>query len=128
MDWKRLYRELRTLNWFILLVLSLGGYVFLSNSLTIGIILGGLIIMVNFSVLQHTISGAFGRDGSMHKGKAAIITKCYLRLLALGVILYVLIARGLVDPVGLAIGLSTTVFGIVTIGIQKAIRMNEETI
>ena len=39
-----------------------------------------------------------------------------------------LIARGLIDPVGLAIGLSTTVFGIVTMGIQKAIRMNEETI
>jgi hypothetical protein len=128
MEWRRLYSELRTLNWFILLVLSLGGYVFLSSSQTIGIILGGLIIMVNFSVLQHTISGAFGLDGSMRKGKAAIITKYYLRLLGLGVILYVLIARGLVDPVGLAIGLSTTVFGIVTIGIQKAIRMNEETI
>jgi hypothetical protein len=128
MDWRRLYRELRTLNWFILLVLSLGGYVFLSSSQTIGIILGGLIIMVNFSVLQHTISGAFAQDGAMRKGKAAIITKYYLRLLGLGVILYVLIARGLVDPVGLAIGLSTTVFGIVTIGIQKAIRMNEETI
>jgi len=128
MDWRSLYRELRTLNWFILLVLSLGGYVFLSSSQTIGIILGGLIIMVNFSVLQHTISGAFGLDGGMRKGKAVIITKYYLRLLGLGVILYVLIARGLVDPVGLAIGLSTTVFGIVTIGIQKAIRMNEETI
>ena len=128
MDWRSLYRELRTLNWFILLVLSLGGYVFLSNSQTIGIILGGLIIMINFSVLQHTISGAFGLDGGMRKGKAVIITKYYLRLLALGVILFVLIARGLVDPVGLAIGLSTTVFGIVTIGIQKAIRMNEETI
>ena len=128
MDWRSLYRELRTLNWFILLVLSLGGYVFLSNSQTIGIILGGLIIMLNFSVLQHTISGAFGLDGGMRKGKAVIITKYYLRLLALGVILYVLIARGLVDPVGLAIGLSTTVFGIVIMGIQKAIRMNEEAI
>ena len=128
MDWRGLYSELRTLNWFILLVLSLGGYVFLSSSQTIGIILGGLIIMINFSVLQHTISGAFGLDGGMRKGKAVIITKYYLRLLALGVILYVLIARGLVDPVGLAIGLSTTVFGIITIGIQKAIRMNEETI
>lgn len=128
MDWRRLYRELRTLNWFILLVLSLGGYVFLSNSQTTGIILGGLIIMINFSVLQHTICGAFALDGAMRKGKAAIITKVYLRLLGLGAILYFLIARGLVDPVGLAIGLSTTVFGIVTIGIQKAIRMNEETI
>lgn len=128
MDWRRLYRELKTLNWFILLVLSLGGYLFLSSEQTIGIILGGLIIMANFGLLQHTISGAFGLDGSMHKGKASILTKYYLRLLGLGVVLYVLIARGLIDPVGLAIGLSTTVFGIVTMGIQKAIRMNEETI
>jgi hypothetical protein len=127
-DWRRLYRELRPLNWFILLVLSLGGYLFLSQEQTLGIILGGFIIMANFGLLQHTVSGAFTLDGTMRKGKASILTKYYLRLLGLGIVLYLLIARGWIDPVGLAIGLSTTVFGIVTMGIQKAIRMNEETI
>ena len=50
----------------------------------------------------------------------SIIAKYYLRLLALGVIIYFLITRGWVDPVGLAVGLSTVVISIVTLGIYLA--------
>ena len=49
--------------------------------------------------------------------------KSSLRLLALGVILYVLIARGWIDPLGLAVGLSTVVLSIVGLGIGLAFRI-----
>ncbi len=92
----------------------------MSRSLTIGVILGGLIIIVNFKVFQHTIRSAFSPEGVMKMRKMSIIAKYYFRLLALGVIIYFLISNGWVDPVGLAIGLSTVVISIVSFGINRA--------
>jgi hypothetical protein len=91
----------------------------MGNSLTLGIILGGLVIIVNFNILQHTIHRAFSPEGRM-TGKMAVIFKYYMRLFALGIIIYVLITHGWVDPVGLAIGLSTVVISIISFGISRA--------
>jgi len=85
-----------------------------------GVILGGFIIIANFKVFQHTICCAFSPQGIMRKKKISIIAKYYLRLLALGIIIYILITRGWVDPVGLAVGLSTVVISIVSFGISSA--------
>jgi hypothetical protein len=49
------------------------------------------------------------------------VGKYYLRILALGLILYVLIARGWIDPLGLVVGLSTVVLSIVGLGIGLAL-------
>ena len=119
MDWKTLYRDLSTRNWLILLFLSSISFFVMSNSLTLGVILGGLVIIVNFNILQRTICRAFSSERIM-TGKITVILKYYLRLLALGVIIYVLITKGWVDPVGLAIGLSTVVISIVSFGISRA--------
>ncbi len=119
MDWKTLYRHLSTRNWLILLLMSSVSFFVTGNSLTLGIILGGLVIIINFNILQHTIHKAFSPEGVM-TGKMAVIFKYYMRLLALGIIIYVLITHGWVDPIGLAIGLSTVVLSIVSFGISRA--------
>jgi hypothetical protein len=119
MDWKTLYSHLSTRNWFILLLMSSISFFVMSNSLTLGIILGGLVIIVNFNILQHTVHSAFSPEGIM-TGKMTVIFKYYMRLLALGVIIYMLITNGWVDPVGLAIGLSTVVISIISFGISRA--------
>jgi len=122
MDWKILYSTLKTVNWLILLTLSLLSYFFMSSPWTLGVILGGLITIANFSLLQHTIKGVFS-SGTIEKTvKVTIVAKYYFRLLALGVILFILITRGWVDPVGLAVGLSTVVFSIVGVGIRMAFK------
>jgi hypothetical protein len=122
MDWKILYSTLKTINWLILLTLSLLSYFFMSSAWTLGVILGGLITIANFSLLQHTIKGVFS-SGTIEKTvKVTIVAKYYFRLLALGVILFILITRGWVDPVGLAVGLSTVVFSIVGVGIRMALK------
>jgi hypothetical protein len=126
MDWKTLYRELKVLNWIILGILSVASCVFMRGSVTLGVLLGGLIIIANFGLLQHTVTRAFSLDGNMKKGKASIITKYYLRLLGLGAILYLVITKGVVNPVGLAVGLSTIVFSIVIVGIHRAVRTTNE--
>lgn len=122
MDWKTLYRDLKSLNWFTLLVLSSMSYFLLKPQFTTGVILGGLTAIANFSVFQHTICSAFSPEGPKKK-KISIILKYQLRLLCLGVILYILITKGLVHPVGLALGISTVVFSIVGMGIYLALKM-----
>jgi len=122
MDWKTLYKDLQSLNWLILLVLSAGSHLLMAPAFTAGVIFGGLTAIANFNVFQHTIHAAFSEKG-MKKGKASIIAKFNLRLLGLGAILYILITKGLVHPVGLGLGLSTVVFSIVGIGIHLALKM-----
>jgi len=92
----------------------------MNHSVTLGIILGGLIIMVNFRLFQNAIRKAFSPKDVMQRINITVILKFYFRLLALGIILYILIARMGIDPVGLAIGLSTVVISIVSLGITRA--------
>ena len=123
MDWKTTYEDLKTLNWIILLILSSVSYFLLNPAQTLGIIMGGLLIIANFKIFQHTIRKAFSSDGSMRVGKISIIAKYYFRLLALGIIIFVLINKGWVCPVGLAIGLSTVVISICIFGINRALKL-----
>lgn len=120
MDWKIIYKDLKALNWFILLTLSSLSYFLMNSSLTLGIILGGLVIIANFGLFQHTIRRSFSPEGVMRTRRMSIIVKYYFRLLALGGIIFFLISLRWVNPVGLAIGLSTVVFSIVIFGVKRA--------
>lgn len=123
MDWDVLYKELRIMNWTILLILASITFAFWGGSRSIGVFMGGVIIIANFSVLQHTIRRAFSPDGGMRVGKASIVAKYYLRILCLGIILYFLVAKGHADPIGMAIGLSTISLSVIVFGIRKAVRI-----
>ena len=122
MDWEKTYGDLRMLNWFSLLIMSLISNFFLSRSLTLGVILGGLIVIANFSVFQRSIRRGFSSEGVMCTTKVFIVITYYLRLLALAVIIAFLVKQGWADPVGLALGLSTVVISIVSFGIKRALR------
>jgi ATP synthase I chain len=118
MDWEKLVKQLRAQNWIILMILGSTSFFLMSSTFTLGIILGGLIIIGNFNVLQHTIRCSFSPDGVMKNNKLAIVAKYYFRLAILGIIIYILITNGWVNPIGLAIGLSIVVFSIINIGIR----------
>ena len=92
----------------------------MSATFTLGVILGGLIIIANFSVLQHTIRCAFSDQGAMGGKMFSIIAKYYFRLAIMGLIIYILITNGWVNPIGLAVGLSIVIFSILNFGIRTA--------
>lgn len=123
LDWKAAYREIRLINWITLLAFSLGGIVFFDSASTVGIILGGLIIMANLGLLQHTVRRAFAGDGTITRSRWSVILKFFFRLLALAAILFALIASEWVNPVGLAVGLSTLFISIVGFGIKRACKI-----
>jgi ATP synthase I chain len=117
MDWERLSGTLKTLNWIVLFFLGLSSYCFLHGSFTLGIIAGGLSMIANFALLERTIRRAFSSGTTLQVNKGAIIGKYYLRLVALGIVIYLLLRQHLVDPIGLTIGLSTVTISIVGVGI-----------
>lgn len=86
--------------------------------------MGGVIIIGNFSALQHTVRRAFAPKRSVKTSisMTATLAKFFFRFLAMVAILFFLIGRGWADPVGLAVGLSTVVFSIVSFGISSAFK------
>ena len=117
MEWKNLYRDLKRLNWLVLLLLASASCFVMSPAFTAGIIVGGLMVIANFHVLQHTIRQGFSADDSRTTKKASVIAKYYLRIAAMGILIYFFISQKWVDPVGLTVGLSIVVIGIVSLGI-----------
>jgi hypothetical protein len=90
----------------------------MSPAFTAGIIIGGLMVIVNFHVLQHTIRVGFLPSDNRKTGKVSVIAKYYLRLAAMGILIYLSLSQKWIDPVGLTVGLSIVVIGIVSLGIQ----------
>jgi hypothetical protein len=125
-DWDKIYKDINRLCWAILFLLSSIGYIFMSRTFTLGIIAGGCVIIANFSFLQSTIRKSFHRDALVRVKKALLIGKSFFRLFMLGGIIYLLISRGVVDPIGLTIGLSTVMLGIVSFGVIKALKSRIE--
>ena len=122
MEWEDISRYIKAQGWLILLIAGLLSSLFMSSSFTLGVILGGLIVIANFNALQHTIRSAFSPQGRMKNKKGMIIAKYYLRLAILGVIIYTLTTTGWVNLVGLIIGLSVVVVNILFLGIRLAIK------
>ena len=122
MDWENFSKYFKVQGWFILMVFGLLSFFFMSPAFTLGVILGGLIIIANFNVMQATIRDAFSPEGTMVNKKSAIVAKYYLRLAILGIIIYILATTEWVDIAGLIIGLSIVVVNIVILGIRFAIK------
>jgi hypothetical protein len=124
MDWENLFKHFKFQGWLILLIFGLFSFWFMTPAFTLGIILGGLIVIANFNLLQYTIRSAFSSEGTMFNKKKAIVLQYYFRLAILGIIIYILTTNEWVDMVGLLIGLSIVVINIIAIGIRFALKIS----
>jgi hypothetical protein len=115
-------QDIKTFNWIILFILGAVSGIFMTAQFTLGVILGGLIIIANFSLLHHTMRKAFSDQTLMKSKQMALIAKFYFRLAIMGLIIYILITNGWVNPLGLAVGLSIVVLSILNFGIRAAFR------
>ena len=122
MNPEKLLQKIRFHNWVILMIAGSLSFLFMNRTFTLGLILGGLLIIGNFGLLQHTIRAAFPSEGIMERKKGTIIIKSYFRLAILGLIIYILITNGWVSPLGLTAGLSVVVVTIFYVGIQAVFR------
>ncbi|GEM_PF-844300 len=119
---------IKSLNWAVLALFSLGSFLFGDVRFAAGVMTGGLLAIANFGALGHTIQRAFSPEGVFRAKKKTVVAKYYLRMTAVGFAVYLLITRQVVHPVALAIGLSVIVVSITLFGIQSALKKSGEAV
>ncbi|MFQ5483779.1 MAG: ATP synthase subunit I [Desulfobacterales bacterium] len=108
---QRLFIFIVRTNWVLLLMASIVALFISSRDFFSGVICGGLIVTANFHLLYRTLKKSLMPPHlSSHQ---AIIAKFYLRFMLSAFIIFILISKQLVDPVGLILGLSVVVVSII---------------
>jgi hypothetical protein len=106
-----LQQKLERLNWVILALFVLMSLIFMPAPFTLGVLLGGLISIVNFFWLKRDLRVVFG--SLTGRAKAAVMFRYYIRFFVSAVIIFFIISRTVADVMGLLIGLSIVVINIV---------------
>ena len=94
----------------ILALAAVLGPTFLPADVAMGLTCGGLIVTINFHLLARTLEKGL-RPKQLSTGHV-ILAKYYVRLLISAVIIFLLISKRLVDPLGLILGLSVVVMSV----------------
>lgn len=107
---QRLIKFITITNWILFTIVSIAGYLITKPNFARGIIFGGLIVTINFHMLYRTLKKAFKPPHLASHN--VILGKYYLRFIVSGFIIFVLISKHYVNPIGLFIGLSVVVASI----------------
>ena len=102
-------------NWFIFIVGSLLAFINTPFKFAMGILLGGLIVTVNFHLLKSSLKKILDPLRTEWNKKnilRAILTKYYIRFILSGMVIFLLIFGNIVNPLGLVVGLSVVVVSI----------------
>jgi hypothetical protein len=104
---QRILRFISYSNWLLLLIAGIVGFSSFTPRIGAGIVIGGLIVTINFHLLYRTLRKALAPPHiASVKG---IIFKYYIRFTVTGIIIFILMRSSHVDPFGLIAGLSVVV-------------------
>lgn len=108
---KRIIKFIKITNWILFSIVSIVGFLITTPNFAKGIILGGLIVTINFHMLARTLKKALRPPylASLN----VILAKYYIRFIISALIIFVLISKHYVDPRGLLVGLSVVVASII---------------
>jgi diacylglycerol kinase len=124
-------RHLKIANWIVLAVLVLAGFCWRGQEFALGILLGGLVVVINFHLLHRALKGTLGvvanhpQEGPQ-KAKAFFAARQLLRFFALLAIIFLLVTRGWVNIFGLLVGLSTVVITLMLAAINAVIKLKNK--
>ena len=108
---QRILKFVTRTNWILFFVASIFGLIVSPLHFAMGIIFGGLIVTVNFHLLHRTLKKALTPP---HLASLSVVlSKYYIRFIVSALIIFILISRHYVHPVGLFIGLSVVVVSII---------------
>ncbi len=106
----RILKFVTRTNWVLLVVVGALGLVFLPVQFAKGIVIGGLIVTVNFHLLYRSLKKALTPPHLASHN--TVIIKYYFRFIVSGLILLFVISGQYAAPLGLVVGLSVVVASI----------------
>lgn len=118
---QRFFRIVTRTNWILFVVTSLIGWVATPPLFAKGIMFGGLIVTVSFHLLHRSLKKAFRQPRSV--SFPMVMVRYNIRLVVVMIIIFLLISRRIVDPIGLLIGLSVVVASIMMTTVLEARRL-----
>jgi hypothetical protein len=121
-------RTMKNTSWIVLAVLSIAGWLWFGRDFAIGILVGGLLAVLNFHFMAYILNSTLNRQwGSQEEwqttGRQAVsfmTLKYVLRFTVLAVIIFFLVTTGWVNIFGLVVGLSTVVLTLMVLGILES--------
>ena len=112
---QRIIKFITRSNWYLFIVTSLLSFINTPHDFAMGVLCGGLLVTVNFHLLQRTLNRVLDPlKKSLDKKSIlrTVLVKYYIRFALSGIIIYLLISKDIVDPLGLVAGLSVVVASI----------------
>lgn len=125
-------RRLKIANWLVLAGLVVAGFIWGGQEFALGILVGGLVAIINFHLLHQALKGMLerAREGSPEesrgRAKAYFAARQLLRFFALLAVIFVLVSHGWVDIFGFLVGLSTVVLTLILAAIYEVIKLKNK--
>ncbi len=123
---RRMIQFVSKSNWFLFIVASMLCFINTPEKFAMGILCGGLIVTVNFHVLQRTLKKVLTPFSVIRDGQSilrVVLIKYYIRFAVSGVMIFLLISQNIVDPIGLLAGLSVVVASIIAATMLELTRL-----
>lgn len=106
-------------NWIILAILVLGSLVWRSLTVTKGVMAGGLLAIIAYGWLYRSLTKALAAPD--WRAARGFKLSFFMRLSALALAVFLLIAKGGVNPLALAAGLSVVIINILWTTLQRVL-------
>jgi diacylglycerol kinase len=124
-------RHLKIANWSVLAVLVLAGCLWRGREFALGVLVGGLVVVINFHLLHQALRGTLGQlahspQEGAGQAKAWFAARQLLRFFALLVIIFLLVRHGWVNIFGLLVGLSTVVLTLMLAALHETIKLKNK--
>ncbi len=124
-------RRLKIANWLVLAVLVVAGFIWRGQEFALGILVGGLVVVINFHILHQALKGMLDRaatgspEEAKGRAKAFFAARQLLRFFVLLLVIYLLVGQGWVNIIGLVVGLSTVVVTLVLAAVVEVIKLKK---
>ena len=125
-------RRLKIANWLVLAVLVVAGFIWRGQEFALGILVGGLVVVINFHLLHQALKGMLERaaagspEEAKGRARAFFAARQLLRFCALLLVIYLLVSHGWVNIFGLVLGLSTVVLTLILAAIIEVFKLKKE--
>jgi hypothetical protein len=113
----RLLQDVARLNWIVLLAMVLISILWQSVSVTLGVIAGGLLVILNFGWMGHSLLKVISSPQAY--SPKGFKRNYFFRLILVGSAIFLLLVRGEVNPLALVFGLSVVVVSLLLTTLKR---------
>lgn len=114
---EQLLRSFGRTNWLVLAVMVSGSLFWQSRSVTLGVLAGGLLVILNFGWMGRSLLKVISSPQEFSPG--GFKRNYFFRLIVVGSAIYLLLVRGGVHPLALVVGLSVVVVSLFLITVKR---------